>query len=215
MRHWWLLVGTLAAVLLGLFGLGTVLEVPLLTDPAPWLDRGGPVAAATGFALLVGDVLLPVPNTLVMIAHGTLFGFWGGTALSLAGSLAAGWLGFWLGRRGHPLIARVIPAAERARADALLRRWGVLAVVVSRPVPILAETVAIVAGASPLGWGSMTGATVLGSLPAAGIYAAAGATAAGFDHTVLVFGLVLLGAGFTAFVGRRHARRRAPVPAPR
>jgi hypothetical protein len=48
------------------------------------------------------------------------------------------------------VLDRVVPAAQRARADAFLTRWGALAVLASRSVPIAAETLALLAGASPL-----------------------------------------------------------------
>jgi uncharacterized membrane protein YdjX (TVP38/TMEM64 family) len=183
------------------------LGVPLLTDPGPWLSRGGWIAAALGVGLLVADVLLPVPSSLVMIAHGALFGVVGGTLLSLVGSLGAGLFGFALGRRGGPLLDRLVPLDERQRANVLLQRWGDLAIVVTRPVPILAETLAILAGTSSMTWGRMTLATFAGSLPAALIYALAGATARRLDNVALVFGLVLAVTGVFWLVGKRLRRR--------
>lgn len=199
------LVLTLGMMLffLALFGVAVALNIEILTDPGPWLGRGGWIAALLGVALLTGDVLLPVPATLVMMANGALFGVAAGTALSLAGSLGAAWFAFALGRRGGPLIDRLVPEDERRRADAMLERWGDLAIVVTRPVPIVAETVAILAGTSPLTWRRMTLATLGGALPASLLYALAGATAASFDNAVLVFGLVLVVAGAFWVVGRR------------
>ncbi|HVR96787.1 MAG TPA: VTT domain-containing protein [Thermoanaerobaculia bacterium] len=203
MKRFWLLTGMMMAVFLALFGLAEALHVPLLTDPSPWLSRNHAAAALAGFGLLVGDVVLPVPSSLVMMAHGALFGVAGGTLLSLAGALGAGLFGFAIGRRGGPLYTRLVPEEERRRADALLREWGDLAIVVTRPIPILAETVAILAGASPLGWGRMTAATLAGSLPAALIYALTGAAAARLDNVALIFSLVLLVAGLFWVIGRR------------
>lgn len=209
MKRYALLAAAMMILFLALFGLAEWLHVPLLTDPDPWLSRGGWIAAAIGFGLLVSDVLLPVPSSLVMIAHGALFGVVGGTLLSLAGSLGAALFGFALGRRGGPLLTRLIPADERRRADALLQRWGNLAVVVTRPVPILAETLSILAGASPMGWGSMIAATLAGSLPAALLYAATGATARNLDSVAWVFALVLAVAGLFWLAGRYV---KAPPP---
>lgn len=203
MKRFWILTVSMMAAFLGLFALAQALEVPLLADPSPWLAHRGEAAALLGVGLLIADVLLPVPSSLVMIAHGALFGVVGGTLLSLAGSLGAGLFGFAVGRRGGPLFARLVPADERQRANALLARWGDLAVVVTRPVPILAETVAVLAGASPLGWWRMAVATVAGTLPAALLYALTGATAARLDGVPLVFSLVLLVAGLFWAVGRR------------
>src|SRR4029079_7504242 len=104
-----------------LFGLAEWLHVPLLTDPDPWMAHAGWAAALIGIGLSIADALRPVPASLVMIAHGALFGVVWGTVLSLIGALGAGIFGFWLGRRGGPLVDRLVPADERRRADALLR----------------------------------------------------------------------------------------------
>lgn len=203
MKRYGMLTLLMMATFLALFGLAEWLHVPLLTDPDPWLHRGGWLAAALGVGLLVVDVLLPVPSSLVMIAHGALFGVAWGTVLSLTGSVGAALFGFALGRRGGPLLARLVPEDERRRADALLQEWGDLAILITRPVPILAETLSILAGASPMGWGRMVLATLAGSLPAALLYSLTGATARNLDSVPLVFGLVLAVAGLFWMVGRR------------
>jgi uncharacterized membrane protein YdjX (TVP38/TMEM64 family) len=210
MKRYFLVMAALAASFLALFLVVEALEVPLLSDPGPWLERGGAAAAALGFGLLVADVFLPVPSSLVMVAHGAFFGVVAGTLLSLAGSLAAAWVGFWVGRRGGPWLERVIPAGERVEVEELVGRWGKLAVVVSRPVPLLAETVAVAAGVSAMGWGELTVAAFLGSVPAAFLYAVTGATAARLDDVFLVFGLVLLIAGGVWLAGRRVSSSASP-----
>jgi uncharacterized membrane protein YdjX (TVP38/TMEM64 family) len=209
MRRYWTVVGLMLLALLALFGAVEALGVPLLTDPSPWIERRGPLAAATGVGLLVIDVLLPVPASLVMIAHGALFGVVAGTALSLLGSTGAAALGFALGRRGGGLLERIVPASERERADRMLERWGTLAVIATRPVPLLAETTAIMAGASPMPWRRLLLAAVAGALPAALLYALTGAVAASFTNGTLVFGLVLLVAGAFWWLGRRAERATA------
>lgn len=211
MRSYWLLLGSMAAAFLALFALAEALGVPLLSDPGPWLSGGGSLAAgALGFGLLVVDVLLPVPSSLVMIAHGALFGVAGGALLSLAGGTAAAAAAFALGRRGRAPLHRLVPAEERRRADDLLSRWGNLAVVVSRPVPILAESVAILAGTSPLPWRRFLLAAALGNLPASLLYAITGATALRLDGAVLTFGLVLLVAALVWLAGRGLKPRDQP-----
>jgi uncharacterized membrane protein YdjX (TVP38/TMEM64 family) len=118
---------------------GTTVEalgIPLLTDPTPWMQHRGVLAAVVGVTLLIADVLLPVPSSLVMVAHGALFGVVLGTLLSLLGSIGAALFGFAIGRRGGKLLERVVTPAERVRADKMLARWGTLAVIVTRPVPL-------------------------------------------------------------------------------
>jgi len=196
------------AFFLCLFFLVEALGVALLVDPTPWLNHGGVLAATLGVGLLIADVLLPVPSSLVMVAHGALFGVLGGTLLSLAGSIGAAMFGFWIGRRGGKLLERLVTPLERERADLLLKRWGTLAIIVTRPVPLLAETVAIMAGASPMGWGRTALAALAGSLPPALLYALTGASAGKFQNTALVFVFVLLVTGFFWMVGRRVTPER-------
>ena len=196
-------MGGMLALFLLLFFLVEALGVPLLADPTPWLNRGGAWAATLGVALLVADVLLPVPSSIIMVAHGALFGVLIGTLLSLLGSTGATLFGFWIGRRGGKLLDRLVPPAERERADRLLKRWGMLAIVVTRPIPLVAETVAIMAGASPLTWGRTALAAMAGSLSPALLYALTGATAGRFQNTALMFLFVLLVTGIFWIVGRK------------
>lgn len=208
MKRYFMLMGGMLAFFLLLFFLVEALGIPLLIDPTPWLQHGGVLAATLGVSLLIADVLLPVPSSLVMVTHGVLFGVLGGTLLSLVGSTGAAMFGFWIGRRGGRLLARLVTPEERARADLLLKRWGMLAIIVTRPIPLLAETVAIMAGASPLGWGRTALAALAGSLPPALLYALTGATAGKFQNTALMFVFVLLITGFFWLVGRRISPER-------
>lgn len=202
MERYWAVVGVILASLLTLFFLVEEVEVPLLTNPSPQLIRGGGLEAPVGIGLLVADVALPVPSSTVMIAHGALFGVVWGTLLSLVGSTGAALVGFALGRRGGALLARFVRHEERTRADRMLTRWGALAIVITRPVPLLAETVTIMAGASPLGWGRAALAALVGSLPPALLYAMAGAAAAtSLANGALIFGLVLVVAGVFWLIG--------------
>jgi len=202
MKRYLLIMVAMMAFFLLLFFAVEALGVPLLIDPTPWMRHGGVVAAALGVGLLIADVLLPVPSSLVMVAHGALFGVVTGTLLSLLGSMGAALFGFAIGRRGDKLIERLVSVEERARANKMLARWGALAVVVTRPVPLLAETVAIMTGASSLGWGRMALASFVGSLPPALLYALTGAAYANFQSATLMFGAVLLVAGSFFLIGR-------------
>jgi len=202
MRRYLFITASMFVFSLMLFFLVEALGVPLLADPTPWMKQAGVVAAIIGVSLLIADVVLPVPSSLVMVAHGALFGVVTGTFLSLLGSVGAALFGFAIGRRGGPLLNRILTPDERARADRMLARWGTLAVIVTRPIPLLAETVAIMAGASPLGWGRMALASLIGSLAPAVLYALTGAAVANFQSTSLIFGIVLVVTGSFWLAGR-------------
>lgn len=213
LARYWMLVGAVLVVFLLTFAVVAAFAVPLLEDPAPLLAGGGVVAALCGVGLLVADVVLPVPSSLVMIAHGALFGVVTGAVLSLAGGVGAALAGYGLGRwAGPPTLRKVCSTAERERAERLVQRWGVLAVVVTRPVPLLAETVAVMAGAQRLGLLRTATASVAGLLPAVVLYAAAGALGWSGATGLAVFGLVLVIAAVLWLVGRGGATgREEPV----
>jgi uncharacterized membrane protein YdjX (TVP38/TMEM64 family) len=218
-RHYLIAVAIVPAVFLALFLIGEALGIPLFENPTPWLQQAGWLAAVIGVALLAIDVVLPVPSNVVMIAHGALFGIGVGMLLSLLGSMLASAAAFWIGRRGGRLLALAVPADERARADATLARWGVVAIVVSRPLPLLAESILVLAGTSPLGWRTAMLATLVGLVPLCLFYAWAGATSIGFEGGAVIFGLTIVLAAVVGLtirqIERSRLRRNKPAEAER
>ena len=199
------------AILLLLFFLGAFvlveqLQIPLLIDPSDRMATASLGDAFLGVVLLVGDIFLPVPSSLIMVANGALFGVFWGTLLSVLGSLGAAVLGFGIGRRGGKLLERFVSLADRQRADRLLNKWGALAIILTRPLPLLAETTAIMAGTSSMSWKSLLSGALLGNLPAAIVYAITGSLAASFESAALSFGLVLAVAGIFWWASDRWSR---------
>jgi 3-dehydroquinate synthase len=206
-KRYWHIVGVLFGLLLALFFLFEALQVPLFTDPSGIIGKGGTTAALVGVGLLVIDVFLPVPSSFVMVAHGALFGVWFGTLLSMFGQMGAALLGSAVGRAGGPLMERMVSPDEKARADRFVRRWGALAIVISRPIPLFAETVAILAGASRVPWLLVAVSAAAGSLPPALLYALTGAVADDFQSAALMFGFVILMTAITWAIGSRLGKQ--------
>jgi uncharacterized membrane protein YdjX (TVP38/TMEM64 family) len=191
LMRWSALAFAIAATLLVMFFAASSAGIALLNDPATVMRDARPLAAIAGVLLLIGDVVLPVPSSLVMVAHGALFGTLTGTLLSLMGSVASALTAFAIGRAGDGAIRRFVKEREHERAGELLARWGIVAIAVTRPVPILAETVAILAGSSPLTWRQTALAAAAGSIVPAAVYAWAGASARDGVSHALIFGGVL------------------------
>lgn len=207
MRYWAIAAGLAAFFLTG-FLLADAFDVAVLAEPALHDHVAG---GLLGVALLVADAALPVASSLVMISLGALYGAALGALLALVGRVGMAALAFALGRRGGRLLGPLVSSDERARAERLLERWGALAILFSRPVPLLAETVAILAGASPLGWTPALAAAAAGSLPEVVVYAVAGATAASPHSAAAIWAsLLVLGGGFWA-VGRSLQKRDRSV----
>lgn len=198
MTRYWILVASIAGVFLMLF-LGTVAMGWTLENPTPLLQAGGVIAAVVSIGLLVIDVLAPVPASLVMLANGALFGAVLGSLLSSIGGMLAFAAAFALGRANAPVVGRIVGVDERQRADAMLEHHGALAVAVSRPIPIVSETTALMAGASSLSWVRATGAAFVGVLPQAIAYAVVGGAVASFSPGAIAF-VVIVGLAVTLWM---------------
>jgi uncharacterized membrane protein YdjX (TVP38/TMEM64 family) len=206
-RRYLIVWGGIALLVLVAFGFVEALDVPLLVDPSDRLERGGVAAAVLGVGLLLADVVIPVPSSLIMTTQGAIFGIVGGTLLGMIGGVGATLVGFAMGRRGSGLIQRFVGANEGAQSDRLLRRHGTLAILATRPLPVLAEATAIVAGSTAMTWRQVTIGAVVGCLPAAALYSIAGASATSLASGMMVFVLVIGLAGVFWGVGWLIERR--------
>ncbi len=212
----WTVVAALVATLLLAFLLVEWLGLPLLVDPRPRLVAVSVAAALIGVGLLVVDAVLPIPSSVVMVALGATFGVVGGTALSIVGSLGGFALGYALGRRSRTGIVAIVDPADVARGAAMVRRWGVLAVVASRPLPLVAETVAICSGAGGMRTAPALAAALVGCAGPAAAFSWAGWRGQSAADGPVVFVLVALASGVCWVVGRRlslSADRSPPPPA--
>ena len=200
---------TLVVVFTIVFVVVEQLQPPVLTDPHPGASGHGWAPGLLGVTLLVADVVLPVPSSGVMIVQGAVYGVAIGALLSLLGGTGAAVVGYLVGRRGQSVLERWAGAEQQARAVALLDRYGVWAIIATRPIPILAESVAIMAGTGRLRWWQVAWAGALGNVVPAVGYAAVGAYAATFVNALTVFLLVILIAGIAWLLHHRTMGRRS------
>lgn len=136
---------------------------------------GGPLAAVLLAAVLAGDVFLPVPSSLVTTLGGAKLGFLTGTLVSWLGMSAGAWLGFSAAKRwGTPLAHRLASEAELNRIAALAERFGPQTLVLTRPLPVLAEAALLLLGASKVPWRRVAIPIALSNLGIAAAYSAAG-----------------------------------------
>jgi uncharacterized membrane protein YdjX (TVP38/TMEM64 family) len=167
---------SIIALLLITFFVAEALKIPLLSEPEIVMGQRSLGTALIGGGLLVSDVLLPIPSSIIIMLNGKLFGAVVGTLISLVGTMGSSVLAFYIGRCGGPLLDRVMSPEEHARGNAMLKNWGPLAIIVTRPIPLLAESVSVMAGTSPMSWRSMLLASLAGNIPACAIYATTGAS---------------------------------------
>ncbi len=203
MKPYLRVAGMIALLILMSFLLVEAWGVSLLSDPSEWIGRGGLLAASVGGGLLMADIFIPVPSSIIMVAHGAVFGLWGGFMLSLVASVIGWMIGWWLGKKGSVWMDRVVSPTEREKARQYMLRYGMLAIVLSRMLPIVAETVAIMTGAMGLGWKRVLPAFTLGTIPPALIYAWAGAMAVDLATGLWIAGGVFVLAGVSWYISQR------------
>ena len=171
--------------------LGVILLIPIVpfllagewvdAQVAAWCaDPPSPAAvAAVVVGLLAGDVLLPVPSSLVGTLAGSQLGVVGGTAASWTGMTLGAVVAFGLGRWFGPLVARRLATADDLQRSAeLTSRFGPWVLVVCRAVPVLAEASVLVLGVHRLPWRRFWLPMLLSNLGIALAYAAFGTVAA-------------------------------------
>lgn len=202
-NRYWLFVVSIMIIFLAAYLVAEAFQVPLLTEMSLLLSGATYATAFLNAGLLTADVLLPVPSSLVMVANGALFGLVGGSAISLIGNVMGFLFAYWLGSQSSPLVQKSVPSQELDRGTRALRKWGALALILTRPLPILAETTAIMAGVSKLPFTKSLIAATVGSLPASLLYAWAGSQAKDLNATVAIF-LVLIVFAIAAWVVDRR-----------
>ena len=142
-----------------------------------WLDATLPPAAIAGVVVgvLATDVFLPVPSSVVSTFAGEALGFWAATAVSWLGLTIGAVLGFGLARLfGRPLARWLSGDEELGRMDELSGRFGPLILVLTRPVPVLAEASVLFLGATRLPWARFLPPVILSNLGIAAAYSALG-----------------------------------------
>lgn len=140
-----------------------VLLVPVLPlaflgqdQVAAWLqaERSPGLQLALIVAALATDIFLPVPSSAVSTyAGGSGLGIWPATLASWVGMTLGAVLGFGLARLfGERFAARLAGRHDLERISLLSRRYGPLALLFTRPLPILAEACVLLMGATRLSW---------------------------------------------------------------
>jgi uncharacterized membrane protein YdjX (TVP38/TMEM64 family) len=168
-----------------------LLEDWLLGTGAALLDamRGRPLQGGLIIiALLAGDVLLPMPSSVISVFAGSAFGLAWGTAVIWAGLMAGCLLGYALGAvPGRGLANRVVGRRDVAGMGRLFEGAGPLVLVLARAVPVLAEASVLAAGAARMPLATFLLTTGLSNIGVALAYAGVGATAAATGSFLLAF----------------------------
>ncbi len=192
-RLWLLVVVVLACIILPFVFWGELFERLLdLEGARRWMESLGAWAWLGGIALLVGDLVLPIPGTVVMSALGLRYGWLAGGLVSTGGSVLAGLAAYGLCRAfGHGVAIWLAGRDGLARGKRLFHGdKGGWIVALSRWMPVLPEAVSCLAGLAVMPFRTYLVALLCGGVPLGFTFAAIGAL--GVDHPLLTIALSAL-----------------------
>lgn len=167
-RIWRVPALLLAAILIPFLIWGDTFEILLSPDALRvLLEENRRFAWLIGIALLVADLFLPIPGTIVMSALGWLYGPLVGGLVSTTGLLLSAQLAYQLSRQlGRPIAVRLAGEENLSSASAWFSRTGGSCIAVSRCLPVLSEAIACLAGFSRFPPRDFLASALLGAVPA-------------------------------------------------
>ena len=162
--------------------------------------------------LLALDLVLPVPSSIASTTAGAALGFGAGTLTCWVGMSLGCVIGYWLGSEaGTPTVQRLVGIQELEKAKRLGSRYGVMFLMVSRAVPILAEVSVITAGVMRVPPKLFFIVTAFSNLGISAVYAGIGAFAFELHSFLLAFGGAILVPGSAILVFRRLFNQARPA----
>jgi uncharacterized membrane protein YdjX (TVP38/TMEM64 family) len=193
-----LCIGAIGAVVFDSF-----FEVPASFDEAiAWLRSYERWAWAIAMAVIIGDVLLPLPSLPALIALGIIYGpFFGGVLGGIAMTLG-GVCGFVIARTvGRRAALYLIGEHDVTRAQRFFDRWGIHAVTLGRAIGGPAECAVVFAGIAGMAFPRVLAALMMGGFSASFVNAWLGSLAV--ERPVLAVILVVSVLGALAYLARR------------
>jgi uncharacterized membrane protein YdjX (TVP38/TMEM64 family) len=155
----------------GLVGEGLE-EVWNVEKLAGYFEQAKSWAWLLGILLLLVDLLLPIPGTIVMSALGVVYGFWIGGLIATIGSMLAGILGYGVGRFFDEKFAqRWLGEKDFEKGRSIFEKSGAWVVAMSRALPILPEVLACMAGLLRMPFGTFVIALACGAVPMGFLFA--------------------------------------------
>jgi uncharacterized membrane protein YdjX (TVP38/TMEM64 family) len=150
-------------------------------------------AWAIGILLIWADVVLPVPQTVVIAALGIIYGAVLGGLLGSVGLITGGLLGYVLMlTSARRLVRRFVGLQSLNGVEGLFERAGAWAIVLTRSLPYsIPEAIVFLAGLTAMPMGKFAAALAIGSVPTAFAFAAIGAGWADQPILALVASYVL------------------------
>jgi uncharacterized membrane protein YdjX (TVP38/TMEM64 family) len=123
--------------------------------------------ASLSFIILVSDIVLPVPSSIIMYSNGAVLGTLNGALLSFISVILSSVIGYFIGRGSSAILKSEVDAS----VSQILEKYGYAAILISRGIPIISESVCIVCGFNKYNFLVYLVLNVIGYIPVCLIYA--------------------------------------------
>jgi len=159
---------------------------------------------AVSFLVLASDILLPVPSSIVMFTNGYILGTLYGAALSFISLMTGSVIGYYLGK----FTSLGFKSKADDKANNIVARYGALSILITRGIPVLAETICIICGFNKMPFKKYMIYNVAGYVPLCLLYSFCGSI--GYDKNIFLisFGCSILISAFFWFFGRKFIINR-------
>jgi len=135
------------------------------TKALEFVRAQGSWGAVVGIALIVADLVVPLPSPAVMAALGLIYGPLLGGAIASFGSFLAALVGYTLCRAiGARAASWIAGPSQMDRLSAFFERSGMWAIAVSRFLPAVPEVLACLAGLTRMPFGRFLAGNLIGSV---------------------------------------------------
>ena len=143
---------------------------------------------------LAADVILPVPNGLTNTFAGMSLGWATSSFVVWIGLNLGATIAYFIGRfAGEPIAKKIVGEREFIDAQASLKDFNIIGLIISRPVPGFAELTAITAGLSKISFKAFFSIVGITNIGVAIIFSGIGAAAIENDSSYLAFfGIAIL-----------------------
>ncbi len=175
-------------------------------------SRGNPIPASLILgSLLAGDIILPTPSSILSTGCGTLLGFIPGMIVSATGMQICSLFGYILGMRAaRPMLKRWIDEKNTESLESLTSRYGLWTILITRPIPVLAEAATIFAGMGRIPFLPYMMISAVANIGISALYAWVGSNSHSATSLLLAFAAAVLLPGMAMLV--RYIFRKKTTP---
>lgn len=160
--------------------------------------------AGISILVLASDIVLPVPSSIVMYMNGYVLGIVYGSLISLLALMVSSLAGYYIGK-----FASISTRSKSdKRADRILARYGIVAILISRGIPILSESICIVCGYNSMQLQRYLLLNLIGYVPLCLLYAFCGSLGYNQGTFLLSFGCSLIVSAFFWYCGSKISKKQ-------